>query len=66
MEQPLNGTLSSGNANGQADAVAGRDATIADSGDVIVVDDKIESMRTPVYVERGCEADTRLTFLAYS
>ncbi|KAJ9122522.1 hypothetical protein QFC22_001951 [Naganishia vaughanmartiniae] len=40
MEQPLNGTLSSGNANGQSDAGAGRDVTMADPDDVIVVDDK--------------------------
>lgn len=45
-EQPQNGTHTSGNTNGQAEAGAGRDVTMADPGDVIVVEDKVESKRS--------------------
>ncbi|KAJ9106838.1 hypothetical protein QFC19_002966 [Naganishia cerealis] len=43
MEQPLNGIHSSGNADGQAEVGAGRDATMAESGGAVMARDKLET-----------------------
>ncbi|KAJ9098645.1 hypothetical protein QFC21_004293 [Naganishia friedmannii] len=43
MEQPMDGAHALGNVNGQTEAGTGRDVTMADSSDVIVVEDKIEA-----------------------